>query len=35
MAENTTQPTSLAPNAVIAEISEGNRRRDVETLDAL
>ena len=35
MAENKTQPTSLDPNAVMAEIADGNRRRDVEALDAL
>jgi len=35
MAENKTQPTSLDPNSVIAEITDGNRRRDVERLDAL
>jgi hypothetical protein len=35
MAENKTQPTSLDPNLVMAEITDGNRRRDVETLDAL
>lgn len=35
MAENKTQPTSLDPSIVIAEIKDGNRRRDVETLDAL
>jgi hypothetical protein len=35
MAENKTQPTSLDPNLVMAEITDANRRRDVETLDAL
>ena len=35
MAENKTQPTSLDPDAVIAEIADETRRRDVETLDAL
>jgi len=35
MAENKTQPTSLDPAAVVAEIADENRRRDVETLDAL
>lgn len=35
MAENKTQPTSLDPNLVMAEIRDGNRRREVETLDAL
>jgi hypothetical protein len=35
MAENKTQPTSLDPNLVMAGITDGNRRRDVETLDAL
>jgi len=35
MAENKTQPTSLDPDLVMAEIKDGNRRCDVETLDAL
>lgn len=35
MAENKTQPTLLDSDAVIAEIADETRRRDVETLDAL
>ncbi len=35
MAENKTQPMSLDPNSVIAEIKDGNRRREVETLNVL
>ncbi len=35
MAENKTQPNALDPDAVIAEIADETRRRDVETMDAL
>ena len=35
MAENKTQPKSLDPQAVIGTIEDGNRKADVETLDAL
>ncbi len=35
MAENKTQPTPLDPQAVIEAIEDGNRKADVETLDAL